>query len=360
MKALWLAVLLLGSQQGQETVAKQADSTATFKNVQMGLTFTYPKEWKLSEKKTKKTNWFEFEVPTKSGTAHIEVFGLYFRSEKDIFQISQSHAVKQAEAELVKQWEEEILGAPLLLTQSKKKSDSILVGLVYSFSYSKLMFRITTPEAAFEDVNYLWRQSLQSLRTISGDLLKPENPDKFLPGEGPSLGPNTVRIGGVPNPYGSDGKVEATPTVQIPGKAAGRPVILAAPEGWEGKVSEDGTKFELTNPKLGTPIEVRLASVITAEPPARALFSQSLETLKLFNAVLKRSEFGPAKNRSGAMYSYIWREGNGEKGSLIALDAAGSVDQFYWILSYRAEKLDKEGREQLQGLVDRLFLIIAS
>lgn len=359
MKALLLAVLLINAQ-GQDAPPKQEPTTATFRSVQIGLTFTYPKEWKLTEKKTKNNAWSELEVPTSAGPARIEIFGLYFRAEKDIFQISQGHAVKQTESEMVRQWEEEILGAPLLLTQSKKNADIALVGLVYSFSYSKLLFRITAPEAAFDNVLYNWRQALQSLRTLDGQILRPEDPTKLLPGETPFLGPHTVRIGGVPNAYAQDSGTQPPPMVQIPGKSAGRPIILAAPEGWDGKSNEAGDTIELTNAKVPGKVVVRLASVVSADPPARALFSQSLETLKLFTTVDKRVETNPAKNKSGAMYSYVWRDGKAESGSLVSLDAAGSVDQFYWIFGYNAPALDKEAREQLQGLIDRLFLIVGS
>ncbi len=360
MKALWLAVLLLGTQGQQQTPAQKPDSTnATFRNADIGLTFDYPKSWKIAEKKTKKNSWWEFEIASKNGTAHIEVFGLYFRAEKEIFQISQSHAVKQMNAELVRQWDEEILGAPLLLTQSKKDKNQTLVGLVYSFTASKLLFRITAPEAAFEDTLYEWRQALQSLRTLDGQILRPEDPTKLLPGETPFLGPSTVRIGGVPNRFADTVKNEVGPTVQIPAKVESRPIILSVPEGWEGKANEAGNVVELSNAKFPGKIEVRLYTMLAGEPPARALLTQSLATLNQFDAVSKRTEPAPSKNKAGAMYSFIWREGTTKEGkTLTALDSAGQVDQYYWLLGFQSEKLDKEAREQLQGLIDRMFLIV--
>ncbi|MBX3119289.1 MAG: hypothetical protein KF784_09500 [Fimbriimonadaceae bacterium] len=359
MKALLLAVLLFNAQ-GQETPPKQEETTTPFRSAAIGLTFSYPKEWKVTEKKTKTNAWSELEVPTKSGPARIEVFGLYFRADKEIFQISQSHAVKQTESELVRQWEEEILGAPLLLTQSKKKSETVLVGLVYSFTFNKLLFRITAPEDSFDDVLYHWRQALQSLRTFDGQILRPDDPTKLLPGETPFLGPHTVRIGGVPNTYVLDTASQPPPLVQIAAKASGKPLILAAPDGWDGKPNEIGDVVELTHPKVPGKVTVHLASTLNAESPARALFSQSLDTLNRFTVVDRRTETNPSKNKSGAMYSYIWRFGKNDKGPLVSLDAAGSVDSYYWLVAYHNETLEKEAREQLQILIDRLFLIVGS
>lgn len=336
---LFSAVMLLTGLQGEG-----GSNQATLELPDVGLALSYPKAWQVTA--IKKSHDFKVRIPIdgSSTAADLEIYNVGFDAEKDVWQLSQKGINDRMRREVIRQWEEEILGVPLLLTKvsytDKSGPKILLTGLMYSRTPKKLMFRLEASPDDFDKAEFVWRETMQTFRT--GAPLKPEDPTKKPDPNKPvqqSLPP-------ISKPKSLDEKVEfVKPSVVVEATAAGRKVNIMIPTGWEGKVAEDGT-IALTNAEVASQIKVALASTLDSDPPQRALFVASSKTLNDFQKVAKRDESVPAKNKAGAMTASVWRVGTTAQGDLYTCDATIANGDFYVVVAYRTTNAAKIGAER--------------
>src|SRR5258708_30520995 len=109
-----------------------APDISTYSNPKLGLMFSYPKNWALlTNKKGETAGVMPIEGSTQA--AHIEIYAIAYDKEKSVWQVGQDTINKTMKHDVVRQWEEEILGVPLLLTKmaynNKTGSNVLLPGL---------------------------------------------------------------------------------------------------------------------------------------------------------------------------------------------------------------------------------------
>ncbi len=306
-----------------------------FESPEIGLSFRHPSNWKVE--KTRAEVRFVIPLAGVDTQAALGIFAASFLGETQTWLDSQRQMNENLRHETLRQWTEEILGVPLLLTKSRYQTggrvEIALSGLLYARSPRKLLFRLSAPESAFEEAEFLWRKAMETLRTLDEKLPQPEDPGRAAetnsakPASNPAK-PPTITV------LGSTRKSEPVKApIGVPLKTAGRSMMLRIPEGWTSEpVGESGVN--LKHASLSGDVSVRVFSLLDSDPAARALMKASNESLKLFDKVSRREDVLPKANRAGAKAGYVWRTGENAQGQLAVCDAAGESEGFYWLLRW--------------------------
>src|SRR5690242_18114511 len=114
-------------------VSVVAQDKAVFRDDHLGLQFEHPKTWKVR----KERNGSVFSIPLDGGTeATLQLFPAKFNDKADQWQLIQVDINRSLKRTVDKQWQEEYLTVPMLLTRSHYEVNgqtvSALVGLLYS------------------------------------------------------------------------------------------------------------------------------------------------------------------------------------------------------------------------------------
>ena len=310
--------------------AVKAQDQALLEMPDLGLAMSHPKVWQISQ--VKKSNDLKVLIPIQGSSqkAVLELYNIGFNSEKDVWQLGQKAINDRMKREVMRQWEEEFLGVPMLLTKvsfvDKDGPQILLTGLIYSRTAKKLMFRLAAAPDDYDKAEYAWRETMNTIRT--GQAWKPEDPSLKPDPKAPLKTPLPKPV--ITSPKSLDSEVKLTkPPVAIEITVAGRKAELRIPGEWAGKVEEDGS-ITLTNPDVSGAVKVELASSLDSDPPQRALLIASSRTLESYQKVTKRDESIPTKNKAGALVAAVWRTGTMAQGDLFTCDAVSANGDFYF------------------------------
>lgn len=336
--------------------APQSDEK-TFTDTELGLSFTHPKSWQVARDRSKA---WKINIPLEGGAkGTLEIFAVSFREPADRWQEYQALANQNLKRTVDRQWQEEILGVPMLLTRiyysQKDVPMATLVGLLYGAVPKKMNFRLTAPASGFEQAEQEWRTALQSLRTISGKLPDTEDPTK--PPPDPVLQPTTPKNQAVLKPPSQE-----KPTRKVRGrnklatKAAGRDVVFTFPGGWTATTDGDG--FLLTRNGFKGRLRLEVLGTLDSPPANRALSAITAEALGEFSKVTLRDEPRPSYNKAGAMVTWVRREGFNVDKPLFIHQAAGECGDYYWLIDYRSDdpRIARRERGAIEELLDIAFV----
>lgn len=352
--------------------AVPAVQTATYSNEWIGISLNHPLDWKVAPKK--QDAWIT--IPLKAGemVAGLNMVAATFNGETDVWQKSQEHINNQLGFEVMRQWQEEILGVPFLLTKVRSGPGKLasankavpglpkdqplitLIGLVYSATPRKLMFRLTAPEGGYDDAEFLLRSSLESLRTLDGKLPQPEDPDRKpdpntpVPTT-PTRPPTKTVIGS--KPAATNGAhVRAASVFEF--NAANKKVGFYFPAGWSVEKAEDA-KLTLKSAEPAISLTLELNSTLDSDPPLRALMKASAESLKAFDTVAKRDENTPRTNKAGALIIRVWRTGQATSGPMWSFESVGGSPDFYFLMKTRGTgEISAAARKALEDLIEQI------
>lgn len=381
-----VAVSLFGGAFAQSTIkttpsndstAKKSDtakpSVKTYTNEELGLSFDYPPDWKKSKvviknttkfqltdpkswrpSKTENTTRFLMPLPGVDERGVLEIYSIQFNADTDIWQNSQRDINAQLKRTVLRQWQEEILGVPLLMTkiESNDKGEKLITetGMVYSATPRKLVFRVYASPDNFDKADAAWRQVMQSIRTVDGTLPSAEDPNRKLTQA--ELNPGSFRktIWTAPQPPKvplEKGAVAAEIT------RGGKKVQFLVPAGWKVQQNADGT-FTLTSPVLTGAVKVAVQSDVDSDPAGKALIHASGASLDPFTKVLKREEKGPFVSRSQMNVIWIFRNGLAGAKPHFSYDAAGQSGDYYWVATWSGDDAGgaTKDRHALDALVD--------
>ncbi|MEZ0327517.1 MAG: hypothetical protein ACAH95_16585 [Fimbriimonas sp.] len=324
----------------------------------VGLQFTHPATWKVS-KKAKDRTYISIPVQGSTEAAELQIIRTDYHADKEIFQAVQLRINEQLRRQVVKQWEQEILGVPMLYTRinfvDKGVATSVLTGLFNTQTSLKMLVRLTAREADYDAVSYEFHQAMETLRTTDGKLPKADDP-------GVKLDPAPKKPVAIPPPPkvldGDKKPVEAVkPTQSTEATVSLRKVKLLYPEGWT--VDEvQGNKLVMKHPEVRDPLVIELYSTLDSDPPQRALFKSSTTSLGLFTQVSAREDKAATANKAGAMITSVWRTGKTEKGDLASYEAAGASGEYYFLTSYKQTDLAlyKTERKVIEAMIDLLTI----
>ncbi|MBI5707978.1 MAG: hypothetical protein HZC36_13425 [Armatimonadetes bacterium] len=308
---------------------------ALFQDAQLGLSFEYPRAWKLTQKKTDA----KFVIPSADGSESIlEIHRAGYIGPEDNWELTQLQIANSQRLEVVRQWREVILGVPLLLTKTEGavggSTKTILQGLVFSQTEQKMLFRLVCPQASFEEVEFAVRGAFESLRTLDGSLPKPEDPNRIPepPGKGkpkPAIAkpPPIVEVGK------GKAQIEVKGSVKATLRAAGKDVTLRLPEGSKVEGAE-ANAITVSFPGLPGTFRVTAASTLDSVAPGRALLKASVASLSSFEKSNEREETTPKKNLAGAYEAHTWRTGQGKEGAIASFESAGASGDLYFVLTW--------------------------
>lgn len=323
--------------------------TKLFSSPSLGITLTYPKNWRFENKRS--FSQFIFPVLDGKSQAKLIILDAEFRDESSAWQTLQADVIKTQKRQLVNQWEETLLSVPLLLTQVQYVDRGVdmtaLTGLLYSFTPRKFQFRLEVPTVAFSDADTLWRSVLVSVRTTDGSDLTVERPGVPFPKRTkPSKERPTSEDVAPPEP-------ERPPVQYVwkPQNAPKRPVVgseravgtfqglsveLAFARGWTCK--PDDTGFSLTHPKLSVPLHVDFHSTVTSPPASEYLADHVAAQLLEFAKVAIRQDKPGAYSAAGYRVASVARFGTLNAGGQGArFSAIGELRENYWHLSFAGE-----------------------
>jgi hypothetical protein len=369
--------------------AAPAVTSKTYSDYEIGMAFDYPSNWvmvadpkpgkgnpidaiigKKSKKNKKLANGKQahgeglFYVPAGTRTANFEVYSALWSDTPDLWETVQADANKQLNRQVVKQWREEILGVPLLLTKiaydDAAGHEVGLVGLVYSRTPYKMAFRLTCDDENYDAAEYSIRQTLQSLRTLDGGLPQPEDPNHPLDKTAYTSVVNKPRAEVVITGHRPDPKHVKKGTVSLSQTVSGKNYVLTMPDGWTSTVATDGT-ITLHSAAVSGDVVVNLATTLDADPPQGVIIRNSGKSLDLFTKVDARNENIDQLTTGGATTDTVWRTGTGAKGALFTCDSVGSTNEAYWILRYQLDgTITPAAKKALEALIDGLSLDPAS
>ncbi len=309
-------------------LAQTPAETKTFVTTDRLLEMQIPTGWAVKKEKTRQLITFT----TPSGPGRIEVYSIRYLQQAADWQTMQMTVVNQMKRTLVRQWEEEILAVPMLLTSSKfnepKQGDQgALVGLLYTNTPEKFQFRLVAPLADFDAVEGRWREALLTLRTSSGKIPTAEDgqPD-------PAATPGEQRIGSTINMATQVAAPRPLGPVKIPFTVSSRTGVLRMPKGI--KMSES----EPTLMVPGLKGSVRYEIFSNDDSPASGLFvmQEVNKDLDRFATVSNRENLGPKRNMVGAQMFGTTRTGKSKDGDLQSFISVVDSGRFYVLFRYEA------------------------
>lgn len=326
-----IAPLLMAS------IALQDPQTVVFRDTQLNIQFNRATDWKQTKSDKRQTN-FDIPIPGGTAVARLEIVRAQFRGDRDTWQSIQARANEQAGRTVVRQYEQELLGAPVLLTQVEFNEKGLpmmrLSGLHYTRTAQKFLFNLTAPVSSFDSVSFLWNQTLESFRTVNGQALLSEDPNSTLPAAPVKIEPvRPPRV--ISNPTTSEfdsrnyRKAEAT--------VADQKVGILVPKDWTIATNGDGT-LTLTRRGLDSPVQVKVDGMIDADAGRRALSTAANDSLKRFTVVAIRQDVDPTLSATGNTVGSVWRNGTAGEGELATFEGFVAGTSHFMLVRFETAK----------------------
>lgn len=340
-----------------------------FTSPSLGLSFTYPKNWKFALKKTHAE--LTFPVNNGGSQAKLQILDANFRSTAEVWQNMQAEVVKTQRRTLAKQWDEVYLGAPMLYTLSEYEEKgfamSTLSGLLYALTDPKFQFRMDVPKASYEEAETKIRAVLLTMRTDTGGEFLSEDPNKELPkplrkptkerpfvAEVEKVAPPVPAQQHVFKPQSAPKNPEKGP-LSVDTLLAGNPAKLLFAKGWTATNTE--ATVTLKHPNLPGEVKVQAHSVVTAPTPTKMFDSMMADDLKSFQKVESRLDAPMQYSRAGYAVVRAIRAGVVADRAVVSTVAVGSANDQYWVLTYTGSAADaKKSAGLLDGLIRTLAL----
>lgn len=336
MNALSLAIVvgLMGLQPAETPQA--ATGPQTWSSEELGLSLQHPASWTVEKRDISTV----FLLPAAPGgdAPIIEIFKVNFRRAADEWQTIQAQQAQVMRRELDRQWQESVLGVPLLMTQISYRDGGLrmvnLNGLLYADTPNKMLFRLTAPSDAYDSALAAWREVLLSLRTLDNQLPTAEDPtrpeqDPVETETAPVRPATTVTL----RPQGGFNGTPVLGDVGLRTAVGGREVIVRLPTGWVATEVDGG--WTLRNAAVPGDVELSLGAEAADMPAIRAFLILTNASLEEFDSVRVRKEPLPKLNRAGASLFVMERYGKKGEEERAIVQAVGGANGFYWQMTYR-------------------------
>ena len=347
-----LTSLIAAAVLGQETATPPKD-VKTYSDPLTGVQFDYPKAWRFRKERL----FSKIEIPLADGKkAEVQLLASDFRSSTQQWQDIQVEINTSVLRQVEKQWEEVILGVPLLMTKLNYKEEdkdlSTLVGLLYSKTAKKFTFRMTAPTPNYAEAEQIWRGVLlNTLRPIDAmpDIEDGDNDPRAPVGLG--TGGKTVVL--KPDEPGSKQNLKGLRKTMV--TVGETPMELWMPKSWEVNPAESG--FVLTSKGLKGKVVFQAATGEVAEAQSGVLKLMN-DTMSRFSTIKLRKEYPVTGTKAGCALVRAERHGMEGDVPLVTVFAAGARNGGHWLLSYEVKSADdwKRDEEKLEQLFDGMVL----
>lgn len=293
-----------------------------YDNQTADIKFEYPAAWTL--KRDRLYDELTFKVNDK--TVIVQLMSTEMDFPKEEWQSVNREVNQQNNREVIRQWEEELLGVPLLLMRVRdskpQEPQIILSGLLYGARKQKFLFRLYAPESVAESAEQQWHTVLLSSNTLSGKL-----PSEALPAENPSAtidtGGGEVRVEILKPATGEPSKAEWGTVSTLVDEQHG--LHFYSPEGWTFKENS------LSNGAIRVNLVVGLGS---DQVVRTAWLKQSGEALDRLAKVTSRIESEPAFTKAAFKGGTLIRRGVSEDKEIVQWLAYGASNGNFFILEW--------------------------
>ena len=333
-----------------------AQQAKTFRDDDLGLIFQHPASWTLKKQKYST----DLEIPLSDGSkAVVQIFRTSFRQGKDVWQGLQKEVTLQMARHMTRQWEETILGVPLLLSRidytEGAQEMSIFVGLLYTATDNKLNFRVNSSAKTAQEAEDAWRAVLLSLRTTNGELPMAEDPNRN--GGSQTTGSGGQRITALKPDAKTNIPVRTKNVAHV--SALGNAINVYMPDGWTLKVDGDATV--IANEKLKGTVQIKFSAGGRSQL-ASVLNEASESALTRFSIVALRTDQTPTVMKSGSLVASTLRTGKDEKGAEACVwHIVGTLGTIVWQIDYSSSSATalESDRKAMEKLRDYLAVEIA-
>jgi hypothetical protein len=306
----------------------------------LNLGFSHPASWKI-EKRDKRRTVLRIPADTADRSGQLELIRANFRGDTEAWQSLQRTSNELQKRVVNRQWEQQVLGVPLLLTQLEYSEKGVaytqVSGLFYSRTSQKLLFHLRAPGTSFENVWFQWQKVMETFKTINGDPLPVEDPTAPPPTKKQvQVRPaRTVLDDGATKPSSVNAKPLASMSVSE------RTVNILAASGWELE-NVNGAKAEFFFKKQNLRVVVELNFLADSLEPSRALMAKASDRLPLFKSVSYREDVEAEGTPAGGTVGSVLRVGlNQEDQRIAAFDAYLKSSDFYVLLAAESSDLNK-------------------
>lgn len=308
---------------------EKAVGTKTYTDKGLGLAFDYPANWKFDRKDKNRPDRFTIPIEGSDGTGLLQIIDLEYGAPAEEFQSVQATMSQRLNTTVERQYQIELLGVPLLLSQIRSSSPegdrTTLVGLLYANTPRKLSFRLSSLSKDFDAVNLSFQSVLETLRTTSGAL-----PDVAgtKPTPKPVAAVKVIRteIKAPPPLPPTRGPVVANFAI------ASSDMALYLPKGWTAERIGEGV-LRLNHSDLSRPLVVQ-GYLSQADNPEAVLGRAALRSMEIFSRIDRRYDRTFPATRGGGSASAVWRLGVGPKENARAVfDAVYSQDAAFLLLT---------------------------
>ena len=294
------------------TVALQGSATNDFRDANLNLAFSYPSRWKIT-KKDKREVHFEIPFANSSRAGELVVIRTGFRGLAEDWQNLQKQTNELSNRTVVRQWSQDLLGAPLLLTQvnyiDKTDSMTMTTGLFYTNVPSKMLFHLKVPASVQDEMAFEWQQTLETFRTLDGNPLASEDPSKPSVARPPVVATESKRPLTVDKEKVS--KVPANRLIRV--EINGRKLEIELPEAW-GFTDQKDSQVTLVNKAKKVSFGAEILLRIDSEPADAWLARFAGTDLAAYATIALREDAENVPTRFGTTYGYTIRSGKGNIG----------------------------------------------
>ncbi len=351
--------------------------TKTFTEPYLGMQFTYPTTWVMEKTTTptltgskkpskrkpkvdKSRTLFLIPIENSLNKAELEVVRTEYHASIDLWQTIQLRESELDKTQIVRQWEQDILGVPMLFSRidlgQKGGGNSAIVGLFYTRSSFKLLLRLTAPTSEIDKVTYQFNKMLETLRYTDGKLPQEDDPSIDLDPVGKKLVPvaPTPRIIDAPT-KGPKVLFKAPVTADL--VVSTRKITLRLPQSWVPEQAKDNV-VDLKEASLTAPLHLQVFSSLDSDLAPTALLKLAAKDLNEYTTVASREDSSQKINSAGCTVATVWREGKSSSGDLIVGHASGSMGEYYFLLTYRQtdKALAKADRKVIEALLKQISL----
>lgn len=316
MLASAVAVLTIGFLRDEEPVK-------VYRDRDLQMEFKVPKSWKV--RKERYWTVVQFESAAKR-PIRVQFLPTQFRDTAEVWQQLQIDVAKNRRDTVVRQWDEEILGVPLLLTKLVQNSNegqvAVWSGLIYSRTIDKLNFRVTSHIDDANEAESKWRNALLSIRLLASGSVKPEDPNaKIEPPQ--KVEPELPRVKWSPPDKAVQRPVRAPNRLKL----GEEPFLLYTPEGWSFEAGK------LMHRDLKGSISVQVVRVVE-DREFEPFDSRARATLEKFDSVTNRVETDLGRNKAQFYVRRLIRTGPTSAGVATIGVFAGNFSGVTWLIQY--------------------------
>ena len=323
--------------------------TKTFVTTDRLLEMQIPKSWTVAKEKSRQV----ISYKAAAGQVKIEVYATKYLQTAEDWQTMQRTVNEQMKRTVVRQWEEEIMSVPMLLSsikysEPKEGEVGVLIGLLYSNTSEKFHFRLVAPLANFDDAQSAWRDAWLTMRTSTGKPPTAEdgNPESVAP-VAPVPEGRTIMMSG------QQAQSKPLGPVKFSFTTSGRSGVLRFPKGTQ---VTDGSPMKIKCPNLNGELTAQVMSA--DDSPASGLFvmQEVNKDLARFKVVNMRENVGPKRNTVGAQIFSTTRTGTSDTGDLQTFIGVVDSGKFYLVLRFEATdaKQFKKQHETLTQFSDKI------